>query len=956
MKKKWYRALVPGIRIKLTLVTTLFVSLVIAVTSFFHYRQQRQTLEEAMEREAAAPLRFVTALAVERENLKRGIVSLEELRLRIQEKRKELGRYRVAVYRRKSTFGNTMRRFGSWLGMKVAYDYQHRSVDTHYSRYLSDKDITVLEERIKAQLLAGGSRAPADDLAKLKAAARPVAVSLLAIAALEAQAESAADAEAKRFARLMEGEEKKRAAAERSLDSTLNATLGRGYQSRAAEQGLTGDSVRIQSINPGGEIYFDTGSVFGRTTYRFDRLFRNDAYAVGRTSFIAEADPVSLLADGPRRQSYRVVDSHFEVTYRPVFKNPFIEEMARAMLVELRTNRAAWKRFLDDDRRISESIAQVAEKLTARVQALRKTPLVKPAADREYRSLYRDYQALVKQRAQSFAANNPHAKTHDQRAAAIAAERTALDARDKELRAAVGAFTPGQTVRVAPDGTEVRLEALLAERDRLKRQSAELAARRDDLRDSPERFADAIRHVRDAVVFSYVMLPYRVDPLQHERYLAGKASRDALQLRWAALRAWIAEGASETDTPSVVVGGRREPLMADGVLARSRSEAEEFLWKIDSLPLADDEGDHDGGIIALIVADGHIGYNAIFTDKTDGMRAIIDNRNEILRYGVTIALVAVVAIFLLSSLMVRRIRRIIASAELVGEGDLEVQFPRAGSDEIGTLSESLDEMVKGLRDREEMRGEMVAAEEIQRRLLPEAMPAVMQERLLCRTFYKAMRGAGGDYFDFIDSGEDDFYFCIGDVSSHGAGPAIVMALLRAQLRGIIRRGGRDMKKILTEINESVYADTPPHIFVTFVLLRCTVSTGEIAYCSAGHCPGLVYRANSKAVETLEGRGLPVGMDESELFETTIKNRSFRLDPGDMLFLYTDGLTEAMDPHRELFGEERLQGIIAEQGGATPSELVDVLVAQVERHTGTELKGEGPSQLNDDIAMIAIKRT
>lgn len=171
---------------------------------------------------------------------------------------------------------------------------------------------------------------------------------------------------------------------------------------------------------------------------------------------------------------------------------------------------------------------------------------------------------------------------------------------------------------------------------------------------------------------------------------------------------------------------------------------------------------------------------------------------------------------LLSAFLVRRIQEIISGARQVGVGNLAVTFETRGSDEVTDLARSLNQMVDGLREREAMRGEMSAAEEIQRRLLPDRMPDNMAESSLCWTFYKAMMGVGGDYFDLMEAGPASMVFCIADVSSHGSGPAIVMTMLRSYLRAAVKRT-RDLRKIVLDLNARMFEETPSHMFITMFL-------------------------------------------------------------------------------------------------------------------------------------------
>jgi serine phosphatase RsbU (regulator of sigma subunit) len=218
-----------------------------------------------------------------------------------------------------------------------------------------------------------------------------------------------------------------------------------------------------------------------------------------------------------------------------------------------------------------------------------------------------------------------------------------------------------------------------------------------------------------------------------------------------------------------------------------------------------------------------------------------------------------------------------------------------------------------------------------------------------------MSGVGGDYYDFMNSGEDKIAFCIGDVSNHGIGPALVMVSLRSQLQSLIRSNETDLRKILLSLNEQVYADTPSHIFVTFFLGIYEKKSGKISYINCGHSKPIVYRAKANKVETFNSGGMPLGAIDNDIFDTTIEEEVMQLEIGDLFFQYTDGVNEAMNAKSELFGGERMEQIILTQGKETPEEITNKIAKEVEKFSGKKIFCAGPSELNDDIAMIAFRR-
>jgi serine phosphatase RsbU (regulator of sigma subunit) len=219
-----------------------------------------------------------------------------------------------------------------------------------------------------------------------------------------------------------------------------------------------------------------------------------------------------------------------------------------------------------------------------------------------------------------------------------------------------------------------------------------------------------------------------------------------------------------------------------------------------------------------------------------------------------------------------------------------------------------------------------------------------------------MQGVGGDYYDFIGLDNHRILFCIGDVSSHGVGPAMVMAMMRAHLHGIIRRGERDLVRIVRDLNRQIFLETPSHIFVTFFIGIIDGDTNEIEYCSAGHIKPLVYRYRKEEVEVLDGGGLPIGMDDDDFFKDTIKVAKIQMKTGDVFFQYTDGVNEAMNDARNLFGDERLLVEIKNFAKKKPEVMINQIALAVQKFSGKDLFAPtGMTELNDDIAMIALKR-
>jgi serine phosphatase RsbU (regulator of sigma subunit) len=224
--------------------------------------------------------------------------------------------------------------------------------------------------------------------------------------------------------------------------------------------------------------------------------------------------------------------------------------------------------------------------------------------------------------------------------------------------------------------------------------------------------------------------------------------------------------------------------------------------------------------------------------------------------------------------------------------------------------------------------EMGLARTIQASLLPQAPPAVPGAELAGVCF--PARNVGGDYFDLLALPGGRSVVLVADVSGHNVGAALMMAVSRAALRAEIDRA-EEPDEILARVNRLLDSDLGrSELFVSVFLAVFDPATGDLSYASAGHNPGMLRRAGGGAVEELDAEGILLGV----LPEFRFERRSVRLRPGDLLLLFTDGLTEARDAHGEMFGEARLAEALEAASARPTAEIPGALLASIDRFTGT----------------------
>jgi phosphoserine phosphatase RsbU/P len=234
--------------------------------------------------------------------------------------------------------------------------------------------------------------------------------------------------------------------------------------------------------------------------------------------------------------------------------------------------------------------------------------------------------------------------------------------------------------------------------------------------------------------------------------------------------------------------------------------------------------------------------------------------------------------------------------------------------------------------------EMRTAAEIQRGLLPDRAPTVPGYGVVGSN--RPCRAVGGDYYDFgMDGGR--LHFALGDVSGKGTGAALLMTVLRAAVRG--HWGEGEPAAAVSRINRTVCQNVTPGKYVTFFMGRLDPDTGSVAYVNAGHNPPIVVRADG-SLDTLTTGGVVLGLfDEGEYAQATT-----RLDPGDVLVVFSDGVTETWNRDDVEFGDARLAELIRHGRALDAAALEAEILRELDRF------GQG-TKATDDRTLIVIKR-
>jgi len=244
-----------------------------------------------------------------------------------------------------------------------------------------------------------------------------------------------------------------------------------------------------------------------------------------------------------------------------------------------------------------------------------------------------------------------------------------------------------------------------------------------------------------------------------------------------------------------------------------------------------------------------------------------------------------------------------------------------------------------VRARERISQELRVAQLIQQQFLPKTVPSLPGWQVAA--FYRAAAEVGGDFYDFIDLPDGRLGLIVGDVTGHGVPAALVMATTRSVLRSeaprLVAPGA-----VLARVNDFLNDDIPQNMFVTCLYAVLDPATGALTYANAGHDLPFV-RRGSEVVE-LRATGMPLGAMPGMRYD----EKEATLGPGDVIVLHSDGIAEAHDPDRQMFGFPRMRKLIGELGSG--HELIDGLLESLHAFTGPAWEQE------DDITLVTLSRS
>lgn len=239
--------------------------------------------------------------------------------------------------------------------------------------------------------------------------------------------------------------------------------------------------------------------------------------------------------------------------------------------------------------------------------------------------------------------------------------------------------------------------------------------------------------------------------------------------------------------------------------------------------------------------------------------------------------------------------------------------------------------------RERLEHELRVGRLVQQTLLPKELPTLPGWDVAA--YYQPARAVGGDFYDFVYLADGRLGIFIGDVSDKGVPAALVMATTRAILRGAVQRTSAP-GEVLEQANDLLHPDIPPKMFVTCLYAILDPATGRLVFANAGH--DLPYRRSASGVDELRATGMPLGLMSGMKYE----EKEIELLPGERVLFHSDGIVEAHDAQRKMFGFPRLRDLMA---SAPETSLVNFLLAELARFTGPGWEQE------DDVTLVILER-
>jgi sigma-B regulation protein RsbU (phosphoserine phosphatase) len=316
-----------------------------------------------------------------------------------------------------------------------------------------------------------------------------------------------------------------------------------------------------------------------------------------------------------------------------------------------------------------------------------------------------------------------------------------------------------------------------------------------------------------------------------------------------------------------------------------------------------------------------------------------------------IALLAIGSAIYLTSSITGAVHQLYAGTKRIEAGDFDHEIRNTGRDQLGELAVSFNQMTRSIREllrvsaeKQRLDQEMRIAAEVQSRLFPRSLPGTAKLDFAPGVCIPA-RSVSGDYYDYLDVAPGRVGIVVADVCGKGVSAALMMANLQANLRGQVGQEQADhVERTVQRVNQQLVDSVIDASYITLFYAEFDERDNTLHYTNAGHNPPLLLRRKgSDEIERLERGGTVLGLFHDVVFE----KGELKLESGDLLVAFTDGLVEARNPGNEEYGEERLISAIIEHCELSAANVEKNILRSVKEWTSD-------AEQEDDLTLVVVK--
>lgn len=251
-------------------------------------------------------------------------------------------------------------------------------------------------------------------------------------------------------------------------------------------------------------------------------------------------------------------------------------------------------------------------------------------------------------------------------------------------------------------------------------------------------------------------------------------------------------------------------------------------------------------------------------------------------------------------------------------------------------------MIFEIADKLTARDELEVARDVQTSLIPVQAPCDSDFEI--SSYYETAKEVGGDFFDFIKKPDNSYLISIGDISGKGMSAALQMVQIRLIYR-FIADSHSNPKNILTRINENIFRHIKKGLYFSMSLAE--VENKKVKICRAGHTPALYYNSIDQTCTEIIQKGMALGLTDSGLFENSLEEIEINSNTNDIILFYSDGLTEAMNSHKNEYGFDRLKNLLLANSSENPECIKNSILKEIAAFRGY-------AEVHDDITFIIMK--